>query len=541
VGREFLKHGRVMAFLCMLPALGGSVRALSHSTGPAGSNVQAVHAIGYTGQGVKIGFLSVDNVYADHPAFLEKDDAGTPIPGTSRVIIVNPPGVNVVLSSHDTQMAGILISSGAPAEPYQIGAAPGATLYDARISGGIQQAIDALLAQGCNVIVSGFTYFSEPVKNDGKSLTTRMYDYYAFSDVIFATAAGNFNASDYPYHAPPSRPGDAYNGITTGGLIKPIADIYDKIGSRSLAGPTYDNRRKPEVAAPSPGQRVPTTGSAASWTTTSNPNDGLTSWAVPHTAGVAAVLLEYAQMDGQRDANRSEVIKAVMVNSTFPNIDDKSGNWTDPANQTWHTDRGYGRLDALRAFETLCAPKIIPGQTTNAPKGWAYQTLGPGQTHTFTLTAHKHQRLVMTLTWHRRVVWKDRARWGGPLDGVIHEDELSVSLANLDLQLFDPDGCALIAQPPTLDNLEKADIRLTKTGDYQITVSNLPTPTSESAHYALAFEVLEPLAGDWNNDYRVDMADFSIMSGCWLVGSEQDAFESLSSQWLKTDPRYWGP
>ena len=97
----------------------------------------------------------------------------------------------------------------------------------------------------------------------------------------------------------------------------------------------------------------------------------------------------------------------------------------------------------------------------------------------------------------------------------------------------------LIAQPPTLDNLEKADIRLTKTGDYQITVSN--RSVSESANYALAFEVLEPLAGDWNNDYRVDMADLTMLSDCWLVGCELGAFESLSSRWLKTDPRYWGP
>jgi len=36
------------------------------------------------------------------------------------------------------------------------------------------------------------------------------------------------------------------------------------------------------------------------------------------------------------------------------------------------------------------------------------------------------------------------------------------------LQIYDPDGHALIAEPPTSDNLEKADIRLIKTGDYEL-------------------------------------------------------------------------
>ena len=79
---------------------------------------------------------------------------------------------------------------------------------------------------------------------------------------------------------------------------------------------------------------------------------------------------------GDPDDNQSEVIKVVIVNSAFGNINDKGGNPTYPAdpNNTWHSDRGYGRIDALRAYELLSADKVAEGADITQARGWAYDT-----------------------------------------------------------------------------------------------------------------------------------------------------------------------
>ena len=43
--------------------------ALQESTGPGGSNVQDVHALGYTGQGISVGLISQDHARLTHEAF----------------------------------------------------------------------------------------------------------------------------------------------------------------------------------------------------------------------------------------------------------------------------------------------------------------------------------------------------------------------------------------------------------------------------------------------------------------------------------------
>ena len=396
MGRKSIKqYGRAMAFLCMLPALAAPVQALSHSTGPAGSNVQAVHAIGYTGQNVKIGLVSGAHAHHTHEAF------------ASAVTWYDATGEHVYEPFwHDTSMAGILCSRGGTAWPNHKGGAPGSDLLSVRVQrptsdpkhrsfafAWLANGLSQLKNEGCRVVVTGIQFDGTA---DGESGISHIYDYYAYQyNMVFATASGN----QYPSI---TLVGDTYNSIVTAGLIFESSAEYNQAGTWSNPGPTADGRRKPEIAAPSQNQWVPTHSNDTAWKTEGLYPRGETSWSVCHTAGVAAVLLSYADTTPEPHDGRSEVIKAVMVNSTFPNILAKNGDWTDPANQTWHADRGYGRLDALRAYETLSAPKIAPGRSINAPKGWAYQPLWPGQTHTFTLAAHEGQRLVVTLTWHRR-------------------------------------------------------------------------------------------------------------------------------------------
>jgi hypothetical protein len=358
--------------------------ALQESTGPGGSNAQAVHALGYEGLNINIGFISRDNLRVDHEAFYEKDPNGLPT-GTQHAFVHDTLGFGINPTDHDTQMAGIIVSNGGQSYPDQIGVAPKADLHNIRVASGdsiftndIETALtELIMVHNCKVIVTGIAL---PVDGNGQSIWSRIYDYYAQTyDVVFATAAGNYSSSSYPDITTVNAFGDAYNGITTAGLITtPWTDIYDydKVGSLSLPGPTTDEagRNKPEVAAPSSNQVVPSDLNDTDWETVPGAIQGFTSYAVPHTAGIAALLLDYAEDTADPDDDRSEVTKAVMVNSTFPNIIDITGTPTTGLN--WQLDRGYGRLDALRAYETLSAPRIINGDSaTSELKGWGYDSI----------------------------------------------------------------------------------------------------------------------------------------------------------------------
>ena len=100
---------------------------LEESTGPGGSNSAAVHQLGETGEGVNVGLISAGNVLTTHEAFLDGN-------GVSHVFNINFNGPDISIIPHDTQLAGIISSRGGAAYPNDIGVAPGADIYSARIA-----------------------------------------------------------------------------------------------------------------------------------------------------------------------------------------------------------------------------------------------------------------------------------------------------------------------------------------------------------------------------------------------------------------------
>lgn len=517
---------------------------LQESTGPNGSNVQAVHTLGYTGQGISVGLVSQDHARETHEAFASHAHWYDATDEN-----------NYVPSSHDTSVGGIICSRGGASYPDDKGAAPAAELYSFRVTrdlsptdpnkvisqAWVQEALDQALVDGCTVIVTGIQLGGTA---DGNSIWSLIYDYYAYEyNLIFATAAGNYTPSITVF-------GDTYNSITTGGLIGTATDLYDKVGSGSNPGLTADGRQKPDIAAPSQSQTVPTHTSTTAWTTVGS-TAGETSWAVPHTGGVAAVLLSYAEDPSNTEPydNQNEVIKAVIVNSAFPNIQDEYGIAT--TGEVWNNYRGYGRIDALGAYEILSSPKITPSSSTDNAKGWAYDSVAAQQEDSYTIVGIKNERLLVTTAWNRRVQWTDTP----PKNNIIEEDELTVSLANLDLEIRDPDGVVLISGLSAIDNLEKCDLLLTKIGNYEIKVVN--QSVNESADYALAFELLEPLEADFNVDYVVNDLDLVEFVPYWLnmdcTGDcfpydlsgngtiDLSDFSTFATQWLDYDSRYYSP
>jgi hypothetical protein len=541
---------RVMVFACIL--LSACAFGLQESTGPNGSNVQAVHALGYEGLNINIGFISQDNLLVSHEAFYEKDQNGLPT-GPQHAFVHDPLGFGINATSHDTELAGIIVSNGGENYPDQVGVAPKADLHNVRVvSGGtistdsIQDALTKLITvYNCKVIVTGIALLTE---GDGQdAIWSKIYDYYAqVYNVTFANAAGNYNSS-YPAITHVTVFGDGYNGITTAGLINTDSTaVYDKVGSLSLSGGTVDGRNKPDVGAPSPNQTVPSSASDTSWTTAVGTTQGYTSWAVPHTAGVAALLLNYADSTtAEADDGHSEVIKAVMVNSTFPNIISKTGTAT--TGLTWQADRGYGRLDAMRAFEILSAERVVANNSTatQQQKGWAFESIRRNQPHTYTITGQKNQRLVATVTWHRKL----------NSSFVEETPRFYVDLEVISLS----SGSTVISKTAGLDNLIKIDVLLDQDGQYQIVIDNAPQ-FPDYRDYAMAFELLDPLEADFNIDYVVndlDMVDFvphwldtdcnNPIQPCYpynLSGSDPidlSDFSIFAQKWLTYDSRYYSP
>ncbi len=550
----------VVVVLCQ-SAFAPKALGLAESTGPEGSNAQAVNdpcGINETGAGIKVGIIGGQNVYKDHEAF-----------DSNRIYNHQASGLSELIDWHDTVMAGIIASRGTPgSHSDDIGVAPGVEIHSMRIAYSgpstlppettiISDGLSSLVSMGCRVIVSGYDMSNLSVA-DGNSHLTLEYDYYAYNNnIVFANPAGKFVASSITQT---TVPGDAYNDITTGGLILNDPNnqyVYRRVGTESLSGVTVDGRRKPDITAPSDAQTAPSTNGGWLNTNSVGGQNGATSYSGPHTAGVAALLLGLADGTVEADDNQNEVIKAVIVNSTFPNIDDKTGAWTNPAdaNNAWNADRGYGRINALRAYQLLAAERVYKDTTIAADKGWAFDTVGDGGEHLYTIYGQKRYRLAATLSWNRRIEWDDTSE-----EGEIDLGELTPHLADLDLRIYEPDNSNAIFSETLLglnskDNLEKCDILLTKDGDYTIRIVN-DSDNGETASYGFAFELLEPIPADFEPiDYIVDYADLGVLSQQWLE-TDPDLEANLIADdanrvnmtdlaefmnyWLESDPAYYG-
>jgi hypothetical protein len=512
-----------------LAVICGNVYALQGSTAENGSNAQAVHDVNITGRGIKVGLITAKNVQADHLAFLDAN-------GQTGVFNYDYTGDGFAYNYHDTPFAGIIKSRGTPDHPNDIGVAPDSVIHCGRVVNNsnnlyfddLQDALYDLIHNiGCKIVVTGIQL--PPTVDPNWS---RMYDYYAeHYDVVFANAAGNFYSNITVF-------GDCYNGITTGGLEDPVTDNYFRVGDVSNPGPAIDGRRKPDVMAPSTYQVAPGySGSSNNYWNTGY-GDGATSWSVPHTAGVAALLLEYANQTTEPNDGHNEVIKAVIVNSTFPNINDKNGNLTDPT--VWHYQRGYGRIDALRALNTLAGGRISASALVTTQTGWAYNTTGSNQTHEYQFAGKKNERFILTVTWNCKID-KNGSNY-----------DVNLPKFNLDVTVRNPSGDTIFSETDNMDNLEKVDLLLPADGNYTVSLENT---TNKNRTYGLAFELLPSLTGDFNIDYIVDEHDLSRMAFDWLTaGLDTDIvpdipdgivnfldFAKFADNWLEIDSRYYNP
>lgn len=443
-------------------------------------NVYAVHEQGITGAGVNIALLSAGNVRDSHIAF-ERETG-------SAVKIYDFTGTGLSRSSHDTHMAGIILSAGSPSHPKQIGVAPGARMFSGRISNkqlypsNIENALDTFIKkQHCRVIITGIQLTRDIVVADGDSRWSKMYDYYAETyDVFIASATGNSSAQVTLF-------GDVYNGITTAGAIQSDPNgLFDTIGSISNPGPTADGRKKPEIAACTQGLIVPTSSGDDHWSTLDANGRGLTSYAVPNTAGVAALLFEAAAKNPVENDDKTEVIKAIIINSSNPFAFESNTSIGSPDDSisTWKPDSGYGILDAFKAYKTLMSGPIEPDTPTRQKMGWAYGIIGKNEEQKYIIQARQGKRLIITVTWHRKLQ---------KIGSNYVEETVPF---HLNLKVLSPSGKMLAFESVEPNNLIKTDLLLKEDGQYKIILKN---PTSaEHRDYGAAFELLDIQASTFN-------------------------------------------
>lgn len=458
--------------LFLLLSIGCTTFGLNEALGPEGMNIYAVHQKGITGAGVNIGLLSAGNVRDGHAAF----ERG----GESAVKLYDFTGSGLSRSAHDTEMAGIILSNGSQTHPEQIGSAPGIRLHSARFSNkqlfrrNIVDALETLIKQhNCRIIITGIQLPEEIAIPDGNSDWSRLYDYYAETyDVIFASAAGNSGPRVTIF-------GDLHNGITTAGMVKSDPNgIFDKIGTISNLGPTADGRKKPEVTAITHNLIAPTSSGDDHWKTLDPSGRGLTSYAVPHTAGVAALLLEAAAKSPTENDDRSEVIKAITINTADPTVFFSQLERANPASSIamWNPDSGYGKLNALAAYETLKAGPIHKAALSEKQMGWAYDRIQAKETHEYQIQAIKGKRLVITVTWHRKLN-KRRNKYAEDAERFY-----------LDLKLLSPTGKILAFETAGANNLFKTDYLFKEDGSCTIVLKN-PT-AAENRDYGMAFKLI---------------------------------------------------
>ncbi len=380
------------------------------------------------------------------------------------------------ISSHPTHVAGTVLGNGA--DPYR-GMAPEATLisyeyescnpyclYDSPqdIFENYQEALQVHGAHiftnsiGSNTASNGYDCDWEGDYELTSALLDSIVRGAVGEPVIVGFAAGNERGAGRcgTTYSTLGVPAGAKNVISVG-----ASDDNDNMSSFSSWGPSDDGRIKPDVSAP--GVSVVSCNSGGGYTTMSG-----TSMATPAVAGVNALLVEQWGISAMTEFPNPPTVKAILCNSA-----------EDLFNHGPDYQFGYGRVDAVRAVETI------------QNFGYLESSVGDNGlvTQTFTVPAGLD-------------VLKVTAAWADPPASYL----ATVTLINdLDLVLVDPSG---IEYDPWILDWNNPSSPATTGTNVRDNVEQV--------------EVMNPAAGQWTlrisgTDVPVGPQDFSVAANVPLA------------------------
>ncbi|MCC7411127.1 MAG: S8 family serine peptidase [Gammaproteobacteria bacterium] len=482
--------------------------------GPVGARVNVVKQVdtfGLTGRlpdgtRIRLGQLEPDRPRTTHNAF--GDGAG----GT-RIVATNALGA--ANSSHATGVAGIMIGAivNAAPNPQFTGIASEAELVSASDGAGtaadFRAGIDFLTARDVRTInYSAFLNNAAAVVVGPLAIDQTVIDY----DVIWTKSAGNTGTAAGSI----SVPGHAFNAIVVGATgataAGASAEDYTRVANYSSRGPLGDGRHKPDLVAPGSQILMPAGGGDGAVQV-----DSGTSFAAPHVAGTAALLLERGQEAGVDTITGDFdhlVVKATLINSTSKHVRDPAQGdrvWVDsPAatNSAIPLDdaMGAGQLNGLAAVRQL--------QSDNSGLG-LFTVLDhlPGATNRdYELNAGKplHAGALVTAT----MVWDRLVELDAGQDGTAAAHYTAQNLPNLDLQLVNKTTGAVVAQSNSGggaafggDNVEHIYFNVPSTGEYVLRVRDTQMDQEPTIALAVSAGTSEGLA------FSVDGGAFNFRAG----------------------------
>ena len=243
-------------------------------------NADDVHQLGYTGEGVTVAIID-SGIDFNHPDFQGAIKTSWNIPDNNATLAQDTNG-------HGTHVAGVVAGRGVVDSDF-LGIAPNAELVIVRITArsqipqAIQWCIDNKDNYDISIITLSSWYQLGPC--DGLCEACKKADDAIEKGIVFVKSAGNQWGGDI------TCPGSAFNIITVGASDDhgTVTTSDDTVADFSSHGPTEDGRPGLDIVAPGVNIIMPALGGGYA-------SSSGTSFAAPHVAGLAALILEKTQI-----------------------------------------------------------------------------------------------------------------------------------------------------------------------------------------------------------------------------------------------------
>jgi len=498
-------------------------------TGPNSIRAEALHELGITGHGVKIGIAEAD------------DENGGNLPWTghaSLAALQNGESDYSSASNHATQVSSIMVGFDDYATPPPLGTtlpdlytyagvANGSVLYadQTNVWWTIDDAVADLRNQGCSAVnVSGGI---DPDNVSVPDVNTGIDTIVDQDRVVVVAATGN---ASMPSDDEIASPAEAYNTIAVGALGasdnegSEQSGPWTKTSDENIPGPTSGsfytaNRCKPDIVAPGDCVVATSSGDDAHGYSRGGPGSSL---ATPHVTGTVALLMQSARQAEANGDNLSFVdnygtvepraIKSALLTGANKSItvpqDGDRGWTTSGSTQPLDYALGAGGLDALEAYKVMLGETSTDYQGNVIHRGTEYDTIAWQEQGDAVVSwnigaVDEPSMLTATLVWNAHYT-----ALGG------------IELNNLDLGVM-RDSSEIGKSDSAIDNVEHVHMLLNDPGTYTLEIRYVSQETDDvdPEPFAISYR-LEPVdytayaPVDFNEDGYVDDTDFSHFQDC---------------------------